>query len=75
MNNTDIVYQAIKDINAEGKLAEPETLANATGLSVADVNIVLAELDTEHLITHKSVTSTGRDNYGKVLDYGKIRAV
>lgn len=76
MNNTETVYQAIKQINAEGKLAEPDILARATALSLKNIDMALRELDKECLIEHSnSVRSTGRDDYDKVIDFGGIRAV
>lgn len=73
--DTQKVYQAIKDINSEGKLAQMGVLSRETGLSMDDIVIALKELDSESLIKHDSIVSTGKDDYGEYNTFSDIKAV
>lgn len=83
MNNSEIVYQAIKTHNTTNPRSPNQLvpahigdIKNITGLQQEEIESALEILIRQGRIIHNDpVLSTGIDNYGAIISYGKLFAI
>lgn len=87
MNNLDRVYLAIKEHNAKSSVingiqtspvpAYTGDIKSATGLELDEIHTILETLIKQGRVVMQDtpLTNTGRDNYGKILNYSGLFAI
>lgn len=72
----EVVYQALKEFTSNGGWAYPVQLKDKTLFDLDQIEAALRSLRKKNrIVAEPSPRSTGKDNYGEIITFGKVKAI
>ena len=72
----EVVYQPLKKLTSNGDWAYPVQLKGETPFELAQIEAALRSLLKKHrIVAEPSPSSTGKDDYGEIITFGKVKAI